>query len=102
MIRRPPRSTLFPYTALFRSRTIALVDCVIVNDAELKQLVDEPNLVRAARAVLRLGPSVVVAKQGEYGSARSGEHTSELQSRQYVVCRPLLEKKNYLVFRLLL
>src|SRR3712207_9451145 len=69
MIRRPPRSTLFPYTALFRSRTIALVDCVIVNDAELKQLVDEPNLVRAARAVLRLGPSVVVAKQGEYGSA---------------------------------
>jgi sugar/nucleoside kinase (ribokinase family) len=50
-------------------RTIALVDCVIVNDAELKQLVDEPNLVRAAREVLHLGPSVVVAKQGEYGAA---------------------------------
>jgi cytidine kinase len=50
-------------------RTIALVDCLIVNDAELKQLVDEPNLVRAARAVLELGPSVVVAKQGEYGAA---------------------------------
>jgi cytidine kinase len=50
-------------------RTIRLVDGVILNDAELKQLTDEPNLVRAARAVLDLGPRVVVAKQGEYGSA---------------------------------
>jgi sugar/nucleoside kinase (ribokinase family) len=50
-------------------RTIRLVDAVILNDSELKQLTDEPNLVRAAHAVLDLGPSVVVAKQGEYGSA---------------------------------
>jgi cytidine kinase len=50
-------------------RTIRLVDGVILNDGELKQLTDEPNLVRAARAVLDLGPRVVVAKQGEYGSA---------------------------------
>jgi cytidine kinase len=50
-------------------RTIRMVDCVIVNDAELKQMTDEPNLVRAARAVLDLGPRVVVAKQGEYGAA---------------------------------
>jgi cytidine kinase len=50
-------------------RTIRTVDCLIVNDAELKQLTDEPNLVRAAQAVLDLGPSVVVAKQGEYGAA---------------------------------
>jgi sugar/nucleoside kinase (ribokinase family) len=50
-------------------RTIGVVDCLIVNDGELKQLTDEPNLVRAARAVLELGPSVVVAKQGEYGAA---------------------------------
>ena len=50
-------------------RTIALVDGVILNDGELKQLTDEPNLVRAARAVLDLGPRVVVAKQGEYGAA---------------------------------
>ena len=50
-------------------RTISRVDCVILNDGELKQLTDEPNLVRAARAVLELGPRVVVAKQGEYGSA---------------------------------
>jgi sugar/nucleoside kinase (ribokinase family) len=50
-------------------RTISLVDCVIVNDAELKQLTDEPNLVRAAKAVLDMGPTLVVAKQGEYGAA---------------------------------
>src|SRR5918912_2362963 len=50
-------------------QTIRTVDCVIINDGELKQLTDEPNLVRAARAVLALGPRVVVAKQGEYGSA---------------------------------
>jgi cytidine kinase len=50
-------------------RTIRLVDCLIVNDGELKQLTDEPNLVRAARAVLDMGPRVVVAKQGEYGAA---------------------------------
>jgi cytidine kinase len=50
-------------------RTIRTVDCLIVNDEEIKQLTDEPNLVRAARAVLDLGPSIVVAKQGEYGAA---------------------------------
>jgi sugar/nucleoside kinase (ribokinase family) len=50
-------------------RTIDLVDCLIVNDGELKQLTDEPNLVRAARAVLEMGPRVVIAKQGEYGAA---------------------------------
>jgi cytidine kinase len=50
-------------------RTIATVDCVILNDGEIRQLTDEPNLVRAARAVMELGPRVVVAKQGEYGSA---------------------------------
>jgi len=50
-------------------RAIGMVYCVLLNDGELKQLTDEPNLVRAARAVLELGPRVVVAKQGEYGSA---------------------------------
>ena len=48
---------------------IGMVDCVIVNDGELKMLTDEPNLVRAARSVLAMGPRVVVAKQGEYGAA---------------------------------
>ena len=48
---------------------IADVDCVIVNDAEIRQLTGEPNLARAARAVMELGPRAVVAKQGEYGAA---------------------------------
>jgi cytidine kinase len=50
-------------------KTIALVDCLVLNDSELKQLTDEPNLVRAAHKALELGPRVVIAKQGEYGSA---------------------------------
>ncbi len=49
--------------------TVKTVDCLIVNDGEVRQLTDEPNLVRAARRVLDMGPRVVVAKQGEYGSA---------------------------------
>jgi len=50
-------------------RVIGMVDCLLLNDGEIKQLTDEPNLVRAARQVLEMGPSTVVAKQGEYGSA---------------------------------
>jgi sugar/nucleoside kinase (ribokinase family) len=50
-------------------QTISLVDCLVLNDSELKQLTDEPNLVAAARKALALGPRVVIAKQGEYGSA---------------------------------
>jgi sugar/nucleoside kinase (ribokinase family) len=49
-------------------RTIAGVDCLIVNDEEVKQLTDEPNLVRAARAIHERGPRVVIAKQGEHGA----------------------------------
>ena len=50
-------------------RTIASVDCVMLNDGEIRQLTDEPNLVRAARKLLTMGPRVVIAKQGEYGAA---------------------------------
>jgi sugar/nucleoside kinase (ribokinase family) len=50
-------------------RTIGTVDCVILNDGEIRQLTDEPNLVRAARKLMEMGPRVVVAKQGEYGAA---------------------------------
>jgi sugar/nucleoside kinase (ribokinase family) len=50
-------------------KTIEAVDCVILNDAELRQLTEKPNLISAAREVLAIGPSVVVAKQGEYGAA---------------------------------
>jgi sugar/nucleoside kinase (ribokinase family) len=48
---------------------IAEVDCLLLNDAELRMLTEEPNLARAARAAMELGPSVVVAKRGEYGAA---------------------------------
>jgi cytidine kinase len=50
-------------------QTIADVDCLVLNDSELKQLTDEPNLIRAAHKALDLGPRAVIAKQGEYGSA---------------------------------
>ena len=51
------------------TQAIHEVDCLIINDAEIRQLTDEPNLARAAREVMELGPRVVVAKQGEYGAA---------------------------------
>jgi sugar/nucleoside kinase (ribokinase family) len=50
-------------------KTIAGVDCLILNDAELRQLTEKPNLVQASREILAMGPKVVVAKQGEYGAA---------------------------------
>src|SRR3712207_8816297 len=96
MIRRPPRSTLFPYTTLFRSDVglpvleerlavgrdgLDVLDAVL-GDAELRgdDLADlDVEALRRARGVQQ---------------ARSEEHTSELQSRQYLVCRLLLEKKN--------
>src|SRR3712207_7809161 len=86
MIRRPPRSTLFPYTTLFRSllreRPVAL--------GLVTNLAHRPveNLLREADAPLLLRREVV-----DHQLVRSEEHTSELQSRQYLVCRLLLEKK---------
>src|SRR5690349_22837471 len=83
MIRRPPRSTLFPYTTLFRSAAAA---------AELFG----PLLRRAARVIDRPipFPKVDIAVVPAFGGAmRSEEHTSELQSRRDLVCRLLLEKK---------
>src|SRR3712207_6886443 len=95
MIRRPPRSTLFPYTTLFRS--------LPSNPAAL---VGGTPLVRLARAAPD-GGAELLAKLEAYNPAgsvkdrigvamRSEEHTSELQSRQYLVCRLLLEKKKKL------
>src|SRR3712207_7168009 len=82
MIRRPPRSTLFPYTTLFRSER-GSPDVVAWLDLQLEVLnlpvrIRVPILIEAEKAGL---------------DARSEEHTSELQSRQYLVCRLLLEKK---------
>src|SRR3712207_7648738 len=80
MIRRPPRSTLFPYTTLFRSR-------VLVHQVEERgQPVDRVQL--AGQRGGEVEPEAVDVHLG-----RSEEHTSELQSRQYLVCRLLLEKK---------
>src|SRR3712207_7493202 len=85
MIRRPPRSTLFPYTTLFRSRV-----------ARHCPHVPEHPPVRAAAGVaepLDRAECGRARRRGCVPSARSEEHTSELQSRQYLVCRLLLEKK---------
>src|SRR3712207_7917280 len=86
MIRRPPRSTLFPYTTLFRSYLDAR------DDRPGKALVDRPHgrLQHAVNAVL---DDHGVVLRLDVDVARSEEHTSELQSRQYLVCRLLLEKK---------
>src|SRR3712207_7714707 len=91
MIRRPPRSTLFPYTTLFRSADRGIRKVVRVDVADESRF-DEPSGMSA----LRLMGSVATAQTagGALGGApRSEEHTSELQSRQYLVCRLLLEKK---------
>src|SRR3712207_8918881 len=85
MIRRPPRSTLFPYTTLFRS-----VDAVMTRAAQEKvsMLPGPPTVYQSILAHPRL-------REFDMSSLRlrSEEHTSELQSRQYLVCRLLLEKK---------
>src|SRR3712207_7768910 len=98
MIRRPPRSTLFPYTTLFRSAQGRAVDVLHPRLARRVRLVRRGALRAAVR---RAGASAGTgaAEQVHGGDAagdlpRSEEHTSELQSRQYLVCRLLLEKKN--------
>src|SRR3712207_8268114 len=84
MIRRPPRSTLFPYTTLFRSMLVVYPP----GDDTLPLLLNCSCLVLPVKPALLLPPSVEALT-----SVRSEEHTSELQSRQYLVCRLLLEKK---------
>src|SRR3712207_8298506 len=92
MIRRPPRSTLFPYTTLFRSHPDAPLRSLTV----LATPVDFRHMGPLAD-VFRVGGMTVDSVLGPDGnvppSVRSEEHTSELQSRQYLVCRLLLEKK---------
>src|SRR3712207_7460111 len=88
MIRRPPRSTLFPYTTLFRSGVLRGHQGVDAGDEVLQ---DEVFLRRNLALVDLLGP--LLEGQLDPERLRSEEHTSELQSRQYLVCRLLLEKK---------
>src|SRR3712207_8730231 len=101
MIRRPPRSTLFPYTTLFRS------GCITVNRGELFWIfwagvwggylaLERLHLVGYGGEVFaRAGHAGVLGPDEAGVRGRSEEHTSELQSRQYLVCRLLLEKKNH-------
>src|SRR2546430_3944848 len=95
MIRRPPRSTLFPYTTLFRSRRLvrALASVVpVVEGAEVTEAIldgDRIVGVRARGEDFRAERVVLAA-----GAKRSEEHTSELQSQSNLVCRLLLYKKN--------
>src|SRR3712207_7522062 len=100
MIRRPPRSTLFPYTSLFRSTA-----CSTRADRNYRPPPphrDKRHTVAGARFVRRtilvpvmvVMPVVVPPMVVVMPVHRSEEHTSELQSRQYLVCRLLLEKKN--------
>src|SRR3712207_6873757 len=86
MIRRPPRSTLFPYTTLFRSNTF-----VFSSWLQLTQVAAKPWLVLVW--LYGLVMLVPLAWRDRAPVARSEEHTSELQSRHYLVCRLLLEKK---------
>src|SRR3712207_8504914 len=87
MIRRPPRSTLFPYTTLFRSFLEGRVDRLIrERERAMREAARSMDFERAAK--LRDEVSAL-----RHVRDRSEEHTSELQSRQYLVCRLLLEKK---------
>src|SRR2546425_5919487 len=84
MIRRPPRSTLFPYTTLFRSHEIRTPLAII--RGELENALQAPGLTAELRETI--GSALEEAE-------RSEEHTSELQSLAYLVCRLLLEKKKH-------
>src|SRR4051812_49999519 len=89
MIRRPPRSTLFPYTTLFRSGVVANGDVVSVDDPVVGPVHTIGSLAEFTATPARIGrPAPLV---GEH--TRSEEHTSELQSHVNLVCRLLLEKK---------
>src|SRR3712207_8381730 len=92
MIRRPPRSTLFPYTTLFRSDQGRLVEHRPVVEDDRGEARDVHPML-AQQAPTLVGVHGVEPERDGIPSQRSEEHTSELQSRQYLVCRLLLEKK---------
>src|SRR3712207_8667106 len=98
MIRRPPRSTLFPYTTLFRSLRSGIAPVTefvrrgvpVALGIDEAGLNDDRDMLQEMRLVKHLH-----CVPGLRETPRSEEHTSELQSRQYLVCRLLLEKKKY-------
>src|SRR3712207_7156130 len=96
MIRRPPRSTLFPYTTLFRSATRAPIPRCRSGKRREGGKLDRGAVVHEHRPQDEREP-----ERAEQERPRSEEHTSELQSRQYLVCRLLLEKKKKQYYPLL-
>src|SRR3712207_8966236 len=100
MIRRPPRSTLFPYTTLFRSvvplAAVAVIAILAFGFSRVLLTVppEAATVVAIATAAnILIGGAFVALRPRLHRGGRSGEHTAELQSRQYVVCRLLVEKK---------
>src|SRR3712207_8013962 len=98
MIRRPPRSTLFPYTTLFRSQagsdlTVQQGSKVTLDGSASLNATTYSWEQISGTSVLLANANTAVASFTAPSGARSEEHTSELQSRQYLVCRLLLEKK---------
>src|SRR3712207_8080375 len=98
MIRRPPRSTLFPYTTLFRSKCFQFTEFSYGYNLEVgDDVVVHRHVLLDDRGGITLGDRVSISDYANIYSHthRSEEHTSELQSRQYLVCRLLLEKKQH-------
>src|SRR3712207_8343547 len=102
MIRRPPRSPLFPYTTLFRSQTLRRLPGEEVRPPPDHLLHQRLRDVGLGRHKVPAAGGAGVPQKGRTGAAdrapRSEEHTSELQSRQYLVCRLLLEKKKKTIY----
>src|SRR5258708_22638077 len=101
MIRRPPRSTLFPYTTLFRSSRppVSSMRCSTGNlsaRSRIPACVSSPTPTRPATSAKPPLQFLRVPAAGRVGVGRSEEHTSELQSPDHLVCRLLLEKQNTL------
>src|SRR3712207_7314654 len=99
MIRRPPRSTLFPYTTLFRSEALAVPRPADQRPGHLERRADRQDLAPAGLAMRegnRHGDRRLLEARRPAHRARSEEHTSELQSRQYPVCRLLLDRKKWI------
>src|SRR3712207_8338805 len=97
MIRRPPRSTLFPYTTLFRSKTPLALSAP--SSCDWRRRVPFCNVGHSINVAAASSNNITGCRHPRIRSrnGRSEEHTSELQSRQYLVCRLLLEKKTHAV-----